>query len=84
VARAGNAPCPLCRRAVTGPREAQPDGPQWRLYASRHCEEPTGPARSGRPDDRLRDEAIQTGVKDLDCFASLAMTGDVVRFQKWY
>ena len=25
----------------------------------RHCEEPTGPARSGRPDDRLRDEAIQ-------------------------
>ena len=26
---------------------------------SRHCEEPTGPARSGRPDDRLRDEAIQ-------------------------
>jgi hypothetical protein len=25
----------------------------------RHCEEPTGPARSGRPDDRLHDEAIQ-------------------------
>jgi hypothetical protein len=25
----------------------------------RHCEEPTGPARSGRPDDKLRDEAIQ-------------------------
>jgi hypothetical protein len=24
----------------------------------RHFEEPTGPARSGRPDDRLRDEAI--------------------------
>src|ERR1700683_2461898 len=23
-----------------------------------HCEEPTDPARSGRPDDRLRDEAI--------------------------
>jgi hypothetical protein len=28
----------------------------------RHCEEPTGPARSGRPDDRLRDEAIQSLV----------------------
>ena len=27
----------------------------------RHCEEPTGPARSGRPDARLRDEAIQRG-----------------------
>ena len=26
---------------------------------ARHCEEPTGPARSGRPDDRLRNEAIQ-------------------------
>jgi len=25
----------------------------------RHCEEPTGP-REARPDDRLRDEAIQT------------------------
>jgi hypothetical protein len=25
---------------------------------SRHCEEPTGPA-IGRPDDKLRDEAIQ-------------------------
>ena len=25
----------------------------------RPCEEPTGPARSGRPNDRLRDEAIQ-------------------------
>src|ERR1700722_20051628 len=24
----------------------------------RHCEEPTAPAQSGRPDDRLRDEAI--------------------------
>ena len=32
----------------------------------RHCEEPTGPA-FGRPDDKLRDEAIQ-------CFAWLAMT----------
>jgi hypothetical protein len=27
--------------------------------ALRHCEEPTGPSRSGRPDDRLSDEAIQ-------------------------
>jgi hypothetical protein len=40
----------------------------------RHCEEPTGPARSGRPDDKLRDEAIQLGAAELDCFASLAMT----------
>jgi hypothetical protein len=36
---------------------------------SRHCEEPTGPARSGRPDDRLRDEAIQLPGTELDCFA---------------
>ena len=28
----------------------------------RHCEDPTGPARSGRPDDGLRDEAIQIGI----------------------
>ncbi len=52
---------------------------------NRHCEEPTGPARSGRPDDRLRDEAIQrgsaryfvvqrNGTAELDCFAALAMT----------
>src|SRR5580704_6438601 len=40
----------------------------------RHCEEPTGPARSGRPDDKLRDEAIQRCGAGLDCFASLAMT----------
>jgi uracil phosphoribosyltransferase len=40
----------------------------------RHCEEPTGPARSDRPDDKLRDEAIQNGTAALDCFASLAMT----------
>ena len=33
-----------------------------------------GSARSGRPDDRLRDEAIQPGAAELDCFASLAMT----------
>ena len=41
-----------------------------------HCE-PTGPARSGRPDDRLR-EAIQRAAK-LDCFVALllAMTGSV-------
>jgi hypothetical protein len=29
------------------------------LVVSRHCEEPTGPA-FGRPDDKLRDEAIDT------------------------
>jgi hypothetical protein len=28
------------------------------MFAHRHCEEPTGP-RFGRPDDKLRDEAIQ-------------------------
>jgi hypothetical protein len=34
----------------------------------RHCEEPTGPA-FGRPDDKLRDEAIQSALAALDCFA---------------
>src|SRR6516162_3187222 len=38
-------------------------------WVLRHCEEPTGPAQSGRPDDRLRDEAIQSGTSELDCFA---------------
>jgi hypothetical protein len=33
----------------------------------RHCEEPTGPA-FGRPDVKLRDEAIQS-LWLLDCFA---------------
>jgi hypothetical protein len=28
----------------------------------------------GRPDDKLRDEAIQASFASLDCFASLAMT----------
>jgi hypothetical protein len=45
-----------------------------RHFIARHCEEPTGPARSGRPDDKLRDEAIQDGAAALDYFASLAMT----------
>jgi hypothetical protein len=40
------------------------------------CEESTGP-REARPDDRLRDEAIQR-VAGMDCFASLAMTNSVV------
>jgi hypothetical protein len=42
--------------------------------SARHCE-PTGPARSGWPDDRLR-EAIQLGAGELDCFVAslLAMT----------
>jgi hypothetical protein len=39
----------------------------------RHCEEPTGPA-FGRPNDKLRDEAIQLPSGFLDCFAALAMT----------
>jgi hypothetical protein len=29
------------------------------VHPIRHCEEPTGP-REARPDDKLRDEAIQT------------------------
>jgi hypothetical protein len=29
------------------------------MVSFRHCEEPTGPA-FGRPDDKLRDEAIQS------------------------
>src|SRR6201996_9613476 len=43
----------------------------------RHCEEPTGPARGARRDDKLRDEAIQNRAAALDCFASLAMTVDL-------
>jgi hypothetical protein len=44
------------------------------VQQTRHCEEPTDPA-SGRPDDRLRDEAIQLFPGEfMDCFASLAMT----------
>jgi len=39
----------------------------------RHCEEPPGLA-FGEPEDRLRDEAIQSPRGTLDCFASLAMT----------
>jgi hypothetical protein len=46
-------------------------GGEWRF---RHCEGPTGPARSGRPDNRLRDEAIQRHDAVLDCFPSLPMT----------
>ena len=41
----------------------------------RHCE-PTGPARSGRPDDKLR-EAIQGRLrKNLDCFVADAPRND--------
>jgi hypothetical protein len=49
--------------------------------------EPTGP-RVARPDDRLRDEAIQLCAIVLDRFASLAMTlcgyssGSLVAFQR--
>src|SRR5579871_1016607 len=46
----------------------------------RHSEEPTGPALLGRPDDRLRDEAIHIeACCAMDCFASLAMTSAVSR-----
>jgi hypothetical protein len=40
----------------------------------RHCEEPTGPARSGRPDDRLRVEAIPPLALHWIASLSLAMT----------
>jgi hypothetical protein len=41
----------------------------------RHCEEPTGP-REARPDDRLRDEAIQTVPEDAFWIASLRSNDD--------
>jgi hypothetical protein len=35
----------------------------------RHCEEPTGPACFGGPDDKLRDEAIHLSFRGaMDCF----------------
>jgi hypothetical protein len=40
----------------------------------RHGEEPTRPARSGRPDDKLRDEAIHRPFTLKYWIASLAMT----------
>ena len=45
-----------------------------RRVRTRHCEEPTGPARSGRPDDRLRDEAIQPIAQNWIASLALAMT----------
>jgi hypothetical protein len=61
-------------RAAPSLRGANGSGPKW-------------PARSGRPDDRLRDEAIQLLGTDcflrsgslLDCFAALAMTKRKIR-----
>jgi hypothetical protein len=49
------AACPQIVRRASGARRYS--GPRARFR--RHCEKPTGPARSGRPDDKLRDEAIQ-------------------------
>jgi hypothetical protein len=51
--RNGKVVVDLVTRKVT----AQSSAP---IVSSRHCEEPTGPARLGRPDDRLRDEAIHS------------------------
>ena len=49
----------------------------WGVRKFRHCE-PTGPARSGRPDDRLR-EAIQSSVPPtLDCFVACAPRNDEI------
>ena len=47
---------------------------RWHDEQKRHCEEPTGPARSDPPDDKLHDEAIRAAASELDCFAPLAMT----------
>src|SRR5436853_586499 len=49
-----------------------------RAQLMRHCE-PTGPAGSGRPDDKLR-EAIQRSTRSrrLDCFVAPAPRNDVV------
>ncbi len=46
------------------------------MSLDRHCEQPSGPA-SGRPDAKLRDQAIQPRARKLDCFAALAMTKKV-------
>src|SRR5262249_1170597 len=56
-----------CAISCTSTRESVTHPP-------RHCEEPTGPARLGRPDDRLRDEAIQTVPAEKVWIASLPAT----------
>src|SRR4051812_29801138 len=44
----------------------------------RHCEEP-GAAASARPDDKLRDEAIQKATRqELDCFVARAPRNDAL------
>jgi Cys/Met metabolism PLP-dependent enzyme len=49
--------------------------------ARRRCE-PAGPARSGRPDDKLR-AAIQRMVQSMDCFvASLAALTPMFQFSR--
>ena len=68
--RAGITVC-VCRRSASF------------ILFVRHCEEPTGPARRGRPDDRLRDEVIQLLSAALDCFAELVIgTRDFAR-SRW-
>jgi uncharacterized protein YjiS (DUF1127 family) len=44
-------------------------------HPHRHCE-PTGPARSGRPDDKLREAIQRFGVSSLDCFVASAPRND--------
>ena len=41
----------------------------------RHCE-PTGPARSGRPNARLREAIERPRIEDLDCFVACAPRND--------
>jgi hypothetical protein len=61
------------RGGLLSPARFHSNRPLWR-----HCEEPTGP-REARPDDRLREEAIHIATSGkMDCFASLAMTVEVV------
>src|ERR1043166_8973419 len=68
---------PATRQAARKPKKITKRRPisAMKNPCSRHCEEPTGPAHLGRPDDRLRDEAIHGSASGaMDCFASLAMT----------
>jgi hypothetical protein len=62
----------------TPPNNAQ----RCRISFQRHCEEPTGPAQSGRPDDRLRDEAIQVDSFDWIASPALAMTTRTINLEQ--
>src|SRR6185437_10703292 len=60
LAGAASIRCSLRPHLLRGPRTSKTRAQTCRgNVEARHCEEPTGP-REARPDDRLRDEAIQT------------------------